>query len=412
MRKFNKFVSAVTAVTLASTMAGCSPTIGGNTEYAVTVNGYEVKAGIFIYYTLQAYQEAVSVLSEQNGETPAYDDVKGAHLDDLDATEWIQNKATEYCEGYVHLQQEFDRIGGELTAEELDEIEQMAAYYYSYDSRYAENGVTLETMKSIAESTYKEQAIFEHYYGFDSEKGGSEDDLKDYFDENFARVKYFTISLVDEEGEMLSEDKQRELRKKADDYVSKINKKSKEIEKMWEIDAQSEVYDEYLETQTTVATDESGSTETTTTTTTTTSDTEETTETTTTNPYENERLIQKQTTTSEEESESEETTTTSASDKASKDFNDFVFGELGIGKATVYDYDDETIYVVMRGDLRERMTEEDYWSENYVTQLLQMKYYDEFTADMDEKTKNSDTSRNNAAYRRYAPFKLVIETAK
>ncbi|MDE7363484.1 MAG: hypothetical protein K2N27_01145 [Ruminococcus sp.] len=407
MKKFKKICVTAVSIALASAMAGCTPTIGSGTSIAMTIDDYDVPAGLFIYYTMQGYNEAVSLLSSQNDTDVKVKDVKNAQIDSLDSTDWIQNKAQEYCVDYVTIIKEFDAIGSELSQEDLDSCKNMAEYYHNQDSRLDKNGVSVDTMEKMAQMSYKEQAVFDYYYGFDGSEGCTEDELKDYFDENFARVKYVSISLLDNEGEKVSEDEERQLRKKAESYVKQVNNKRAELDKMHELDTVSDDYNEYLESLTTTAEGE-----TTTTTTTTTTDTSETTTTTTTDPYANERLIQKNTTTSSDDSAND--TTTEAVDetdaeKSSRLFNEFVFNDLPLGEAKVYDYDENTIYVIMRGDLRERMTEDDYWTEDYIDSLRSMRYYDTFVEFLDQKSSQLSVEKNSKAYRRYQPFKLTLE---
>lgn len=405
MKNLKKIAAAAVSVALSATTFGCTPSIGGGTTTSLTIDGYEVPSGLFVYYTLQSYSEASSQISP-DGVMPSVNDVKKAQIEGLDAADWIQDKATEYCRDFVAISKEFDAIGAELTSEEKDEAADIAEYYYSLDSRLEENGISLDTMKLMAENSYKEQKIFEHYYGFEGEKGCSEDELKDYFDENFARVKYVSISLLDDEGNELPEDEQRALRKKAEGYVHQINDKAREIDKMHEMDAVQEDYNEYVAAQTTAAEDEV-SPETTTTTT-----TEESEETTTTDPYANERVVQRNTTTTKSADSAEDGTTTTAAEGTVTDdykYKEFIFNELELNKATIYDYNDTTIYVILRGDLRERMTEDDYWSEDYIQNLQSMRYYNEYVDFLDSKAKALEITKNKSAYRRYAPFKLQLE---
>lgn len=416
MTNFKKITAAAVSAALAASMAGCTPSIGSGSTVAMNVSGYDIPAGLFIYYTIQSFDEAKNILQEQNGEAPELKDVKNAKIDSMDATDWIQDKALEYCIQYISVLKEFDDInaaGGNLTISEEDaeNAESMASYYYAQDSRLAENGVSLESMKKMALNSYREQEIFNYYYGFEGTEGCSEEELKDYFDENFARVKYLSISLTDSEGEKVSADEERKRRKLAEEYAEQINKKSSELDKMHELDAVIEDYDEYIAAQTTTAEGE-----TTTTTTTTTTDADETTTTTTTDPYANERLIQKSTTTAaEENSENSETEAAEEAeetdyDKNTRLFNEFLFNDITKGKAEVYDFSEDTIYVVVRGDLRERMTEDDYWSEDYISRLQSLRYYDEFVDMLEDRADQLNYDKNKSAFRRYAPFKLELET--
>lgn len=413
MKKFKKFTAAAVSVTLASTLFGCTPSYGSGSKSAMSIDGYDVPAGLFIYYSMQGYTEASNLLNEQNGTSLKVKDIKNSQIDSLDSTDWIQNKATDYCLDFVTIQKEFEAIGGELDQKDIDEAEKMAAYYYSQDSRLDENGVSLDTMEKMAQMTYMEKAVFNYYYGFEGSEGCSEEELKDYFNENFARIKYLEISLTDSEGNELGEDEQRELRKMAEKYAKQINAKSSGIQRMQELETVREDYDEYISAQTTAS-----ESETTTTTTTATTSSGETT-TTTTNPYANERLLQRATTTTTSAEESETGTMDTQTETAETDdekntrlFNEFVFNELPSGEAQVYDYSDKMIYVVIRGDLRERMTEDDYWSEDYISNLQSMRYYEDFVDFLDAKSQKLTVEKNSKAYRRYEPFKLVLEKSE
>lgn len=430
MMKFNKLVASAAAFALAATVVGCTPAIGKGTETAMTADGYDVSSGMFIFYTIQAYEDAADILQTKNGTVPTVKEVKNAHIDDIEAKDWIQNKATEYCMTIAAIENEFKKIGGQLSGEELSEIDQIADNFIDSEQNgiYTKNGVGKDSIKGIVSATgsgsnyygeyeYMQKYIFDHYYGFDGEKGCSEEELKDYFDENFARVKYISISLTDEEGEALSDDEKKKLRRKAEEYAKKVNSESDAMDKMYKMNEMQEDYDEYVASMTTSADEEE--TTTTTTTTATTTDSDETQTTTTTDPYENERLVQRYTTTTADETENNSTGSTTTAEeeeesddeKADREFKEYVFSDkLSMNKAEVYDYDENTIYVIIRGDLRERMTEDDYWSEDYIYNLQLLRYNDDFVDYLEKLSGNIIPQKNNSSFRRYEPFKLDLSS--
>jgi hypothetical protein len=57
------------------------------------------------------------------------------------------------------------------------------------------------------------------------------------------------------------------------------------------------------------------------------------------------------------------------------------------------------------------MTEDDYWSEDYIANIQSVKYYDEFIKFLDEKTNVLEIEKNKSAYRRYEPFKLELDAS-
>lgn len=410
MNKFNRFAAAAAAFALASTAYGCSSpeaiTFGKGTQTAITIDGYEVPAGVFVYNEIYAYNNAAYELYMKNGSYPTLDDVKNASIESLSSSDWIQNKAVEYCRDFVANEREFEKIGGQLSAEDLVDIEETLANNNG-SALFTENGVGEGSLRKIIENNYKQYYIFEHYYGIDAEKGCSEDELKEYYTDNNVRVNYFTVSMKDSAGEELSESEKRKLNNMIDGYVREINAVKDDLKKMQKLSEFEQEYNKYVEERDAADEEESSDT----TTTTAADETTTTTTTTTASPYENEVIVTRYTT-KEADSSSDETTTTAAEDdytKSLKKYNDYLFNDLEFYKAEKYQYDDNTIYVVIKGDIKERMTDDDLWSESNVESLISSRYYSDFEDMMKRLSESYDAERNSAAFRKYSPFKLNLE---
>ena len=247
MNKFNRFAAAAAAFALAAASASCGApeaiTIGKNAQTALTVDGYDVPAGVFIYNEISAYQSAVYDLYMKNGKEPTLEEVKKASFEELDSTDWIQSSATDACKDFVANEKEFEKIGGALTNEELAEIKDILSSN-SNSAMFTENGVGEESLRKIIENTYKREAIFKHYYGLDSEKGCTEDELKSYYQDKTTRVKYFAVSMVDDNGEQYGADEKRRLNNMIDDYVKEINDEKTSDAKLIKIDECEKDYQE------------------------------------------------------------------------------------------------------------------------------------------------------------------------
>lgn len=424
MNKLYRFAAAAAAMALAASTASCSSpkaiTFGNGTKTAMTIDGYDVPAGVFIYNELYAYNNASYTLYAKNGEYPTVEDVKKANIESMDATDWIQNSAVDYCKDFVATEKEFEKIGGELSAEDLQEIKDGVEQQLA-NTLFTDNGIGEESIRAILTNSYKQNAVFEHYYGIDAEDGCSEEELKEYFIDRTARIKYFPVSLVNEEGEAVSDDEKHELTKLIDGYIKEINSAKTNEKKLEKFDEVKAKYDEYTakkaEEAAAAEAEENGEEATTTTTTTTTSADDEVTTTTTTDPFANEVTLTKLTTTTADESadDAETTTTTAADDsaddsqKALKAYNDYVFNDLKEYTAEKYQYDENTIYVIIKGDIKERMTDDDMWSEDSIEALISERYYSDFTDRMKKIAEGMTPEKNASAFRRFSPFKLKLE---
>ncbi|NLT08084.1 MAG: hypothetical protein GXY08_01050 [Ruminococcus sp.] len=422
MKKINRFAAAALSFAIATTFAGCNApgaiTFGNGTKNALTIDGYDVPAGIFINNEIVAYREAMYKQFLSTGSLPTYDDIKGSKIEDMDAEDWIQKEATETCKLYVAIEREFDKLGEELTDEEKEEIK---TYIKSISDNelFSDNGISDDSIKKTCTNTYKQEHLFDHYFGIDREMGCSEDDLKEYFKENTARVKYIAIKMTDADGKALEDDAKRELDTKIDKWIRDINAETTNEKKLAKMDEVKTEYEEYTaaQTSTTPADGDTGVTTTTTTTAAVTtaegSDASDTTTTTTADPYANEVTVTKMTTTEPADNKNDTTTTQPAeetdAEKAEKALNEKIFGDMPLYKAEKYEYDKDTVYIIIKGDIAERMTDKDLWSEDQIKTVLRTRYSKKFSDWIEGIANSYSVEKNDKAYKRYAPFDLDYE---
>lgn len=461
MNVLKKCTAALLSMIMLLSFFGC----GEGTANVMKVDGMEIRAGIYIYYSIDAYFDALKILAEsENFNYASYKTdkelkkaIKGKMVEGLPIQEWIQNKATEYCLQYVAIEKEFERLNLTVSEDTKSEIDTYYASSWAYlGDFYTASGIGEQTVKDVLLSGEKRTAIYKAYYGEGGSEGVTDESLRTYYKENNARVEYVKIPLTDGEGNLLKSDGKAKLKEMAEQYLDRIKAQSTEESMLHEFD---NVIDEYKEYATSVSnaavttTDESGNlittattvkTTTVTTTTVTTTDiedtdqdedadqTEETTvvpsvtttttapatsgsgdaseTTTTTKPYPNESIIAKMTTAPESEKKDEGTTTTTEIKytPSEKTYN-FIFNDAKLGVPELIE-EDEALYIVVRLNIEDRMTADDLWSESNVESVRQTIYGDAFDAKVEEWAKGYTEERDSAAYRRYDPLDLDIIT--
>ena len=224
MFKWKKAAAALAAA--AMTVAGAGCTVGSGSAYAMTIDGEQINAGIYIYYSYASYMELTQTLQSQNSELDVKDDnvVKEQKMDGVSSEEWIKNKALEYCQRYVAIEKKFDELDLSLTEEESKDVESTIDSFWDTNGEiYEKNGISKNSVKSVLENTYMTNEVFLYYYGVDGEEGTTEDDLKQYYEENNARVRYIKFDLTDGNGEALDDAGKKEMKAKVEDYLGEIN---------------------------------------------------------------------------------------------------------------------------------------------------------------------------------------------
>ncbi len=456
MSVFKKISAFVTAVCIGAAFTACS-----DTTYGLVVDDYTVPAGVYIYYANSAYNNAVSELLEQDPEfdtsdaEAVRDAVKALTIDGVDSKTWIQDKATELCVNFVAVEKKFDELGLELDAVSEDNIESMVEYYWtSYQETMEGNGVSEESFTKIMRSSYKSEMVFEYYFGIDGENGVTEQEVKDYYIENTIRSEYIAFNLTDGEGNLLKSDGKAEMMDMVEAYQERLEDALDEggVEAvMTEMSVVREEYKEYctsISQEAAAATGEGSDIAAATTTEEETTTTEETTEETAdsttvaeeTETDENGSVITEETTEAIEEEETTETTTAAEEDEDAEttstvsyanekliavineeDYEDpaditynpseDVYNKLleitdkDYGKPYIVE-EDEVYYLVVRYDIKDRMTEEDLWNEDQIYSVLVSMFNVDFEEYIQEWSDALTVTKNEAAYKRYDPFKM------
>ena len=491
-----KFLKRAAALLMSLTMLGSATGCGEDTAYAMNIDGMDVRAGLYIYYAVNAYQDAMNVLrdggkdfSEMTTTEEIAAVMKESNIDGKTAEEWIQNKAAQYCADYVAVEREFEKQGLTLTGEQLAAIASSAEGSQQFFGAFFKGaGIGEESIKAITRSTYQQNALWDKYYGEGGIKDIKDEDLYDNYAKNHLRIKYISMPLKDGEGNLLKADGKEVIQQMADDYLARLAKKQgNEAALMKEMDFLIDEHNNYVTSlseaavtttdesgnlittpttaklttdiygntaTTTESTDESGESGETTESTsiagedgTTAETTGETTTTETTASAEGEGEGEGDETTSAATTEttgttSEEPTTTTTEDTSYDTAKERILvvstsatDELKAKETTttaaptytpcevVYNWaaddattllkpelikDEECWYIVIKMDIKDRMTAEDLWTANQVESTRQDLYYEEFQ-DMIEKWGDALTvNRNEKAFRRYKVLDIDV----
>lgn len=410
MANFKRIAAMAAAAAMLSSMAAC----GSSTAYALTIDGEQLKAGIYIYYSYVAYNDAVQTIAEQDSEIDTSDKevVKKQKIDGKDAYDWIQDKALTYCKEQAAINKEFKAANLSLPEETQSELDTtMESFWEENKENFEKNGISESSIYDIMEYTYNANEVFYYYYGIGGKDGITEKEVHEYYVDNTVRSQYVAFNAVDGVGEALEGSAKTKFEKMVDGYLAAVKKldDSEKIEE--EMNSIQEEYNAYVTSvseeaaATATVTNEAGETVTVTTTTTaeTTTSEGETTTTTTTVPYANEAMIPRVTT--KEDTKEEDLTYT-----PNKTVYDYLFDKAKINEPdVVYDEESNTYYLVVRYDMEERMSADDIWTDELQRGVVSAMYSGDFQDRLDKWVEALDVKTNDAALKRYNPFELKFE---
>lgn len=243
---FKRYAALAAAVVCAVSLTGCS-----DNGYMGTVDGMEIRNGIYLSQMMTAHSSASSTVydaREEAGDTSEIEDLFAETIDGISAEEWIKNEAVELVKRYVAVEKLFDSKGLSISDEERSEItenvndnwdSESINYYgfslsvqtmYGYPTLgeyYESIGIGKDSMKEMELNALKEDKLFLDYFTNDEEAKVSEEEINTYLSENYANVKYIEVPFKDYAGISLDAEKDAEeiaaLKARAQSYVDRFN---------------------------------------------------------------------------------------------------------------------------------------------------------------------------------------------
>lgn len=165
-----KIISLILVAVMVLSLSSCAPT-------KVKVNGTKIDNEVYAYFDVHAEKN-------ENGEVS-----EDAILNDISR--------------YVAINSEFSNRGLVLDSSEKSEIStRVNDLWHLYGSYYEENGISKQTIYKIELSNAYENALLADYYAADGDHPVTEDEIKKYFGENYAAIRFVTGYLfnVDDNG--------------------------------------------------------------------------------------------------------------------------------------------------------------------------------------------------------------------
>lgn len=245
-----KAAAAVLAVILAASLCGC------DRGYIMTVDGIEIRNGIYLSYLRSSYSMALSEVKKQNSDNETSSDgetssvpVTKEQIDGKSGSQWIKDETMKSVRRFVAVQRKCDELDITLTEDEVREINSnindtwdkendYLMYLYGFKTMgeyYESQGIGQESMRDILRVSKLQDKLFMYFYG----KGGSlevkDSEIDEYLKENYAAVKLQSFAYTDASGKKLETDEDKNaVKEKAQKYADRINAGEKPIDIFYE----------------------------------------------------------------------------------------------------------------------------------------------------------------------------------
>lgn len=185
-----KCAAVLTAGAMALSMAACS----SDTSWIMRKDPLEMPVGVYINNLIQSYYEATTLVED------AEQDVLSQQIEGQDAEDWIQQNAIDETKKAMAICSEFNARNIAFSQEQLLSCqEQAASYYEQAGDNLEKNGISQDSIELIYQIAYMKTQLFQALYGEAGENPVSEEELRDYYNENYIKMAVKTFSFSDVE---------------------------------------------------------------------------------------------------------------------------------------------------------------------------------------------------------------------
>lgn len=237
---FKKVAAGVLTLAAAVSLCGC-----GDNGYIMTVEGMDIRNGIYLSFVQNSYNEAYNKINEQNSSDSSSDssstseiDVFAQTVEAKSAADWIKEQALEDVRKYVAVHKMCEQYGLTLTEDEIKEMNddlnsawdeenfyvQYSLGFSTLGEYYESLGIGKDSMRDIRTTNALSDKLFLHFYDTDGEFAATQDEINTYITENYAAVKMLTLNYKDASGNDLESDEEKQaVKDNAKKYAERIN---------------------------------------------------------------------------------------------------------------------------------------------------------------------------------------------
>ena len=207
-----RLLAGAAAAACAVSLSSC----GANTKWAARSGDTELSAGIYIYNLLNEYYAAMDHMTDTDT------DVLNITIDDKPSREWILEKTKEDLKKYIAVENKFTELGMELSEDDKNTVDYIINQMWPvYGTMMEGYGIGEQSYRSCYTNSMKNDEIFLKYYDKDGITPVSDDEIKQYMTDNYARVNYIALNLKDADGNLLKSDGKADVMKMAEEYLQR-----------------------------------------------------------------------------------------------------------------------------------------------------------------------------------------------
>lgn len=155
-----------------------------NHNWSVKSDDDSIAAGVYIYYMMTAYNDAVAKVDDEKV------NVLTATIDGKVGRDWIMEETRNYCKRHFAVLELCAERNITLSDDDKSSINNTLSYMASYyGTFFTQAGISLDSVKLVYENSYLYSDLLYSYFDGKGEYAVKEEEIKKYFSENYFAYK-------------------------------------------------------------------------------------------------------------------------------------------------------------------------------------------------------------------------------
>ncbi len=195
-----------------SFFAGCQ----GKQKSVITVDGTVVPNGVYRYYQMKAYNQAVDKAEDKTN-------ILTSEIDGVPAAQWVKDRTTQLCQVFVYVEKNCEENNIVLSETAKNSAQGLTdSIWDKSEKELTDNGVSKESLLTCKMNDEKVNAIFDNLFAVDENANISDEEVEEYIIQQIAQIEYVVIPYSTNTAEFLSQEIIDENRALAEDMLQSL----------------------------------------------------------------------------------------------------------------------------------------------------------------------------------------------
>ena len=211
MKIFKKIICSVLALSMLLSVTGCA-----DTKWVAKKGETIVTSGMYKGMLVNAFRQASLKITDLSVPL-AEQEIESKNIYD-----WVKEEAQNDLQMYYGVTLKCDEMGVNLDQERIDSLSTSVQENWDQLELFDKNGCDVESYTALNLYSHKSNTLFEKIYGVGGEKEVAQEEILNYYQDQYARVKFIVMPKMTPDRNLLDEAGLNVLSKKAQAYLTRL----------------------------------------------------------------------------------------------------------------------------------------------------------------------------------------------